>query len=74
MPKEILDDFLNKCMPVIASVVNPSTDNLHWVVVTAKDGGDYIINDPGYRTRTRLSFYGDIYGIRVYKDNLGGCQ
>lgn len=74
LPREILDDFLNKCMPVIVSVVNQKTGGLHWVVVTGTSGSDYTINDPGFRAQDKLSGYGDIYGIRVYKDNYGGCQ
>ena len=74
VPKSLMDDYLKKCMPVIAQVYNSLEKSMHWVVVTGKDGNDYIINDPGYRANTRLSQYGDVYKIRPYVNQNGGCQ
>ena len=72
--KRILDSYLEKCIPIVAQVYNPDTKREHWVVVTEKDGNDYAINDPGYSGKSYLSSYGDIYGIRVFENQNGGCQ
>ncbi|MBI3754964.1 MAG: C39 family peptidase [Deltaproteobacteria bacterium] len=74
VPKSLMDDYFKKCMPVIVQVYNSLTKSMHWVVVTGKNGDDYTINDPGYRANTRLSQYGDIYKIRPYENQTGGCQ
>ena len=51
----------------------------HWVLVTGKIGGDYTINDPSKAfkeedQKTKLSQYGDIYALRVFKSKNGGCR
>jgi peptidoglycan hydrolase CwlO-like protein len=39
----------------------------HFVVVTGKDGNDYVIKDPYFSEKTRLSIYGSIYEVVVYE-------
>ena len=73
--KSLMDKYLIRCMPIIAQVFNPTTKNLHWVLVTGKIDGDYTINDPSRSNNfSLLSQYGDIYNIRPYKNQYGGCQ
>lgn len=72
--KSSMDEYLKRCIPVIVQVFNPDTKSGHWVVVTGKDGDDYLINDPAYPERTKLSSYGDIYATRVYESGEGGCR
>ncbi|MBI4822794.1 MAG: hypothetical protein HY805_00975 [Nitrospirae bacterium] len=74
LQNSLIDPYLKKCMPVIVKVYNPTTGNMHWVVVTGKSGNIYNINDPGYRNRENLQAYSnEIFAIRVYK-KTGGCQ
>lgn len=57
-PKEILDRELSLGRPVMVTV--PSTTRRfgnHYVLVYAKEDNDYLIKDPGYESRTRLSEY-----------------
>lgn len=50
-----LDAALAEGRPVIAQVLNPNTQNNHWVVVTGKTaGGSYKILDPGGYSRVLL--------------------
>ena len=73
--KSLMDNYLKKCMPIIVQVFNPTTKNFHWVVVTGKVSNDYTINDPSRGNNfSLLSQYGDIYDIRPYKKQNGGCQ
>jgi len=73
--KSLMDKYLEKCMPVIVQVYNSTTGNMHWVVVTGKSGNDYSINDPSEGNDYKLlSQYGDIYNIRPYANQNGGCQ
>jgi len=73
--KSLMDDYLKKCMSVIAQVYNLTTGNMHWVVVTGKTGNDYTINDPSKQNNYKfLSQYGNIYNIRPYNNTNGGCQ
>ncbi|MBI5894429.1 MAG: C39 family peptidase [Deltaproteobacteria bacterium] len=74
--KSLMDEYLGKCMPAIVQVINPRTGNGHWVVVTGKSSSDYTVNDPDIANKDlkQLSKYGDIYNIRVYKNQKGGCQ
>lgn len=75
LSNSLMDPYLERCVPVIVKVVNPSTNSWHWVVVTGKVGGGYSINDPGYGARTTLSAYNnEIYAIQVYEVTNGGCQ
>lgn len=76
--KALMDEYLKKCIPVIVRVKNWKFKSKKWVyswhylVVTKKDSNDYLINDPGYSTRTTLSFYEKEY-IEC-KDCKGGYK
>ena len=79
--KSLMDKYLNRCSPVIVKVLQPGSVFGHWVIVTEKvedEGGkaDYVIQDPGYKVekRDRLSFYGDIYSVRIYEYVDGRCE
>jgi len=73
LQNSLMDQYLNKCQPVIVMVDNNGSK--HWVVVTGKIGNDYSINDPGDSDKTRLYRYsGKIYAIRVYDSIYGGCR
>ena len=59
-----------KRLPIIVGVdLNPSGKREHFVLVTGQDGGDFTIADPGYASRTKLSFYGD-FETRGYVESL----
>ncbi len=51
----VIDNALGNCKLIIVEVLNPTSGDQHWVLVTQKDqNGDYIIVDPAYLDRTRL--------------------
>lgn len=65
-----MDASLNKGLPVLAQVLNPTTNRNHWVLVTGKQSGEYKILDPGgYPNRTTLSrdYKNLVYKFIVYK-------
>jgi hypothetical protein len=60
-----LDQYLNKGYPAVVNVLNPTTGNGHWVLVSGKRNGEYRIFDPGgYANRITL---GGDYSNTVYK-------
>jgi hypothetical protein len=51
-----MDATLAAGFPVIAQVLNPDTNNNHWVIVTEKTStGDYLILDPNGKPRVKLN-------------------
>ncbi len=71
-PKAILDRELALGRPVMVTV--PSTvsrGSNHYVLVYAKDGEDYLIKDPGYESRNKLSSYNKFTprGVIIVNDN-----
>jgi hypothetical protein len=54
----ILDRELSQGRPVMVTVPSTATrGGEHYVLVYARDDGDYLIKDPGYENRTKLSHY-----------------
>ena len=73
-PSDTLDHYLEQCKLIIIQVFNQESYNRgrsgqHWVLVTGKDGNDFIILDPG-RGETRLSNYGGHFWGYVIVSNL----
>ena len=65
-----MDVHLNKGLPIIAQVLNPTTNNAHWVLVSSKRNGEYNILDPGgYSNRTTLSgaYKNSVYRFILYE-------
>ena len=54
-----IDQSLENCEVVIVKVVNPKNRE-HWILITGKKNGEYLIHDPGYR-KTKLSEYGNAF-------------
>jgi len=76
LSKSEIDQYLDKCSPVVVKVKRIRKDGSwgwHWVVVTGKSETDYKINDPA-GDYNFLSQYGDIYSIRAYENQGGGCK
>ncbi len=74
LANSMMDDYLKRCIPVIVKIITGKLST-HWVLVTGKVGNNYVIRDPGYRSKKLLSQYGGkIYSYRVYEDNYGGCK
>jgi hypothetical protein len=54
----ILDRELSQGRPVMVTVPSTATrGGEHYVLVYARDDGEYLIKDPGYENRTKLSHY-----------------
>lgn len=57
--KVYLDNAIKTCKPIIAGVTT-HLGNPHYVVVTGKNGNDYVIIDPySYRTTSLKDYYGN---------------
>ena len=72
-----MDEYLDKCVPVMANIINVTTGNSHWVLVKKKVGSDYDILDPSRSNShiTKLSQHkndGAVYNIRVFESTNGG--
>jgi hypothetical protein len=65
--QELRDLFMQRAVPILVTVFNPTTSRTHYVLVTGlAQTDDFTINDPGYRARTLLSFYGGFTGVVGY--------
>jgi len=70
---QALDSYLcsSDPHPVLVRVSNPTSGHVHSVVVTGKTGGSYSIVDPGYLSRTSLSYYNPLTIDGVVKISSG---
>src|SRR5262249_37217147 len=59
---QVLEENLCKGFPVIVGV----NGNKHFVLVTGKQGNQFLIKDPGYATRTTLDAYNNQFETRGY--------
>ena len=63
-----IDKYLHKCYILITKVINPLTEENHWVIINGKKDGKYNIVDPGSINGKTLDEYNNkIYKCVIYK-------